>query len=101
MDLVIAVICCNCAMAIVILVITLWTIRFRRQLIGLTNFCDRCLNEWNRLSSNTPVWTKIAASRSQFQQISQIYQQQIVALDRVRALQSMFGIARFLLFKRR
>jgi hypothetical protein len=102
MDLVIVVICCNCSIAMVVFAITLWTIRLRRQVIGLTSFCDRCFDEWNRLYGDAlGSGTSIAVSRMQIQQLSQIYQQQLVTLDRVRALQSVWGLGRFLLFKRR
>ncbi len=101
MDLVAFVIFCNCLISIVIFAIMLWTIRFRRQVIGLTSFCDRCFDEWNRLYSDAlGSGTSIVASRTQIQQLSQMYQQQLVTLDRVRALQSMLGVVRFLLFKR-
>ncbi len=95
MDLVLAVTFCNCAMAIVIFAIALWTIRIRRQLIGLTNFCDRCLDTWSLFSNNTPASAaRIATSRSQFEQLKQIYQQQLVTLDRIRALRATFKIAK-------
>ena len=95
MDLVIAVIFCNCAMAIVIFAIALWTIRIRRQFIGLTNFCDRCLETWNLFSNNNPVASsRIATSRRQFEHLKQIYQRQLVTLDRIRALRATFKIAR-------
>ena len=95
MDLVIVVTFCNCAMAIVILAITVWTIRVRRQLIGLTTFCDRCLDSWNLLSNNTSASAiRLATSRSQFEQLQQLYQRQLVTLDRIRTLRATFKIAR-------
>ncbi|MCY7367840.1 MAG: hypothetical protein LH474_06765 [Chamaesiphon sp.] len=95
MDLVIAVTFCNCAIAIVLLAITVWTIRIRSQLIGLTNFCDRCLDSWNLFSNSTPASAaRIATSRSQFEQLQQIYQRQLVTLDQIRALRATFKIAR-------
>jgi hypothetical protein len=95
MDLVIAVTVGNCAIAIAIFAIAVWTIRIRRQLIGLTNFCDRCLDTWNLFSHNHPVSSnRIATSRSQFEQLKQIYQRQLVTLDRIRALRATFKIAR-------
>jgi hypothetical protein len=95
MDLVIAVTLCNCAIAIVIFAIAVWTIRIRRQFVGLTNFCDRCLDTWNLFSNNNPASSsRIATSRSQFDQLKQIYQRQLVTLDRIRALQATFKIAK-------
>ncbi len=98
MDLVIAVTFCNCAIAIVLFAIAVWTIRIRRHLIGLTNFCDRCLDTWNLYSNNTPVSAaRIATSRRQFEQLQQVYQRQLVTLDRIRTLRSTFKIAKSVL----
>jgi hypothetical protein len=95
MDLVIAVTFCNCAIAIVLFAIAVWTIRIRRQIIGLTNFCDRVLDTWNLFSNNTPgSAARIATSRKQFEQLQQVYQRQLVTLDRIRALRATFKIAR-------
>ena len=95
MDLVIVVTFCNCAMAIMIFAITIWTIRIRRQLIGLTTFCDRCLDTWNLLSNSTSTSAiRLATSRSQFEQLQQLYQRQLVTLDRIRTLRATFKIAR-------
>ena len=98
MDLIIAVTFCNCVIAMVICVATVWTIRIRSQIIGLTNFCDRCLDNWNLCMNVTPdAVTRIAANRRQFEQLKQVYQQQLVTLDRIRALQATFKIARSVL----
>jgi hypothetical protein len=97
MDLVIAVVLGNCAISIVILVITVGTIRLRRQAVGLTHFCDRCLGDWDRSTFDPEIGT----GRSQIHQLRQLYQQQLTAIDRVRTLRSIWGVARFLLFKRR
>jgi hypothetical protein len=95
MDLVIAVTFCNCAIAIVALAFTLWTLRMRRQLIGLTNFCDRCLDTWNLFSSNASSSSaRIAASRSQFDQLRQIYRQQLATLDRILTLRATFKLVK-------
>jgi hypothetical protein len=98
MDLAIAVTFCNCTISIVILAATLWTIRVRRQIVGLTKFCDRCLDSWNLLSHSTPVsLDRIAVGRRQFEQLIQIYQQQLVTLDRIRTLRTTFKVAKSLL----
>ena len=95
MDLVIVVTFCNCAMAIMIFAITIWTITIRRQLIGLATFCDRCLDTWNLLSNSTSTSAiRLATSRSQFEQLQQLYQRQLVTLDRIRTLRATFKIAR-------
>ena len=100
MDLVIVVTSCNCAMAMMILAITMWTIRIRRQLIGLTTFCDRCLDTWNLLSNNTSASAvRLATSRNQFEQLQQLYQRQLFTLDRIRTLRATFKIAKSV-FKR-
>jgi hypothetical protein len=104
MDLVIAVVLGNCAISIVILVITVGTIRLRRQAVGLTHFCDRCLGDWDRCLGDWDRSTfdpEIGTGRSQIHQLRQLYQQQLTAIDRVRTLRSIWGVARFLLFKRR
>jgi hypothetical protein len=99
MDLVIAVICCNCGISIVVLAIALWTIRLRRQVVSLMNFCDRLINDCHLLLQAAPG--SLASSRVQVLNLQQIYQRQLVMIDRVRTLQSMIGFARLLLFKRR
>lgn len=95
MDLVIAITFCNCMMAIVIFAIAIWTTHIRHQLIGLATFCDRCLDRWQLFSTSelTPT-ARIAASRSQFEQLQQIYQRQLITLDRIRTLRVTFRIAR-------
>jgi hypothetical protein len=98
MDLAIAVTFCNCAISIVILAVTLWTIRVRRQIVGLTKFCDRCLDNWNLLSHSTPAsLDRIEIGRRQFEQLIQIYHQQLVTLDRIRTLRTTFKVAKSLL----
>ena len=95
MDLVIAITFCNCVIAIAIFALAVWTIRIRRQLIGLTNFCDQCLNAWDLLSNDTPASVaSIATSRRQFEHLKQIYQQQLATVARIRALSATFKIAR-------
>ena len=95
MDLVLAVTVYNCAMAVVIFAIAFWTSRIRRQLVGLTHFCDRCLDNWNLFSDNTPASAvRIATTRRQFEQLKQIYQQQLITFDRIRALRGTFKIAK-------
>ncbi len=99
MDLVIAVVCCNCTIAIVVLVITLWTIRWRRQLVGITECCDRWEGYCRLVLSNAPE--SISAGRCQIQSLHQLYQQQQLTLDRLRALGVVWGISRSLITRRR
>ena len=98
MDLVIAVSCCNCAIAIVILVITVWIVRLRRQIIELGTWCDRWESDFHLLLSAPRA---IAASRIKILRLRQIYQQQLLTLDRIQSLRSFVGIARYLIVSRR
>ena len=98
MDPVIAVTLCNCTLAIGLFTIAYWTLRLRRQLVGLTDFCDRSLTTWNLWSSRIPAAAdRIGASRSQLAALSQIYQQQLVTIDRLRTLRRTFRLARSVL----
>jgi hypothetical protein len=99
LDLVIAVVCCNCTISIVVLVITLWTIRFRRQVVAIAECCDRWEDDCTVISNHAP--DALAASRVQIQYLRQIYRQQLLTLDRLRALGLFWGVARSLLLKRR
>ena len=98
MDPVIAVTLANCTLAISLLTIAYWTLRLRRQLVGLTDFCDRSLMAWNLWSSRIPAAAdRIGTSRSQLAALSQIYQQQLVTIDRLRTLRRTFQLARSVL----
>lgn len=98
MDLVIAVILSNCAIAIVLLLITIGMIRLRRQVVGLTSFFERWMSECQVLSIETP--RSIVTIRSQICQLRQIYSQQLLLLDQIRTLRSVAGISRSMLIKR-
>ena len=98
MDPVIAVTLANCTLAISLLTIAYWTLRLRRQLVGLTDFCDRSLTAWNLWSSRIPAAAdRIETSRSQLAALSQIYRQQLVTIDRLRTLRRTFQLARSVL----
>ena len=107
MDLVIAVSLCNCGIAIVVFVITVWTIRCHRQIVGLTQWFDRWMDDGNLLSIGTPasltqpLGTSIAASRAQIYYLRQIYQQQLLMVDRIRTLGLFIGVVRSLFIFRR
>ena len=107
MDLVIAVSLCNCAIAIILFAIAIWTIRFRRQLVRLTQCFDRWMSDFNLLSIDTPgsltqpLGASIAASRSQIYYLRQIYQQQLLTVDRIRTLGLFVGVLRSLFVYRR
>jgi cell division protein FtsL len=96
MDLVTAVIICNCAIVLITIAITIWTKRLSRQIVSLTDFFDRCLSQWQQLSLDSATLT--AADR--IHRCRQIYQQQLATLDRIGQLRSLFGVARFLILKR-
>jgi hypothetical protein len=99
MNVVIAVGCCNCAIAIVVLIVTGWTIRFRRYVVALAECCDRWEHDCQLLLSNAP--DSLTIGRSQINSLHQLYQQQSILLDRLRALGIFWGVARSLLIKRR
>jgi hypothetical protein len=95
MDLVIGIVCCNCAISIVAILATLWTIRFRRQVIALTDCFDRWESDCHLLSIDVPA--ALAANQSQIRYLRQIYRQQLLTLDRLRALGLFWGLARSLI----
>ncbi|MCY7336076.1 MAG: hypothetical protein LH613_07670 [Chamaesiphon sp.] len=98
MDLVIAVSYCNCAIAIVVLIITVWIVRLRKQIIELGTWCDRWESDCDLLLSAP---RSLAASRIEMLRLRQIYQQQLLTLDRIQSLRSFVGIARSLIVSRR
>jgi hypothetical protein len=99
MDLVIAVVFCNCTIAIVLLVITIWTIGFRRQITAWRKCFDRWNDDCNLLLRDAPQ--SLAVSKAQIHYLRQIYRQQLVTLDRLRALGLFWGIFRSLFLNRR
>jgi hypothetical protein len=99
MDLIIVIVCCNCVIAIVVMAIALWTIRFRRQVVAIAECCDLWEGDCTRLLSQSPA--SLVTSRTQILDLRQIYQQQLSTLDRLQALMSLFWFARSLLNRRR
>jgi hypothetical protein len=98
MNLVIAVTLGNCTIAIILLVITIQTMRLRRQIVGLTSFFDRWLGECHVMLIEAP--RSISATRTQISQFRRIYSQQVLMVDRVQTLRSVAGMGRSLLLKR-
>jgi hypothetical protein len=94
MHLVIAVTLGNCAIAIVLFIITIQTMRLRRQIVGLGNLFDRWISECQVLSIEAP--RSIAAARTQISHLRQIYRQQALIVDRIRTLRSVAGMGRSL-----
>jgi hypothetical protein len=99
MDLVVAVVCCNCAISIVVIFITLWAIRLRRQVVGIAECCDRWESECYQILSNAP--TALEIERVRIENLRQLYQQQLLTLDRLRSFGLFWGIARSLFLNRR
>jgi hypothetical protein len=95
MDLAIAVICGNCVLAIVILAIALWVMQFRRQVIALTQWCERWERDCQLGLDNAPA--SIATSRLQIAQLYQLYRQQLQTVDRIQSFRSFLGLLRVLL----
>lgn len=98
MDLVTAVILCNCAMSIGCLAIAYWLLGFRRQVVALGNWCDRQASDCDCL---VDIPESIATSRAQLVRLQQLYQQQLATLDRLRAIGLFIGIVRSIAFRRR
>jgi hypothetical protein len=103
MNLVTTVVFCNCAIAIVIFVVTLWTIQFRKQIVSLTNWCDRWTSACDKLnkvdsshSSERSLSASIAASSANILALRQLYQQQLRILDLLRSIGSIISFARYL-----
>jgi hypothetical protein len=72
-----------------------WFVRLRKQLVALTDWCDRWANDCSCLS--TDLVPALAASRIHMRQLRQIYRQQAVTVDRVRTIGLSIGILRSLL----
>jgi hypothetical protein len=98
MDLVVAVILCNCAMSIACLAIAYWLLGFRRQVVALGNWCERSASDCDCLGD---IPESIATSRVQIDRLQQLYQQQLATLDRLRAIALFIGIVRSIAFGRR
>jgi hypothetical protein len=98
MDLVIAIVLCNCTLSIGCLATAYWILGWRRQLVALGNWFDRWSSDCDWLSD---VPASIATSRAQLDRLKQLYQQQLVTLDRLRAIGLFVGIARSIAFGRR
>jgi hypothetical protein len=99
-DLVTTVVFCNCALAVVIFGVTLLTIKLRRQIVAIANWCDRQNWEWERLMS-IESQQSIAAGGEKIRSVRQLYQQQLATVDRLRSMRAVFGVARTLIVKRR
>jgi hypothetical protein len=98
MDLVIAVGLCNCAIAIFCLAVAFWAMRLRQQVVALKNCCDRWTLDCD-LFLHAPA--SIDESRMQIQALRQLYQQQLITIDRLRSIGLLLGIARTIRLKRR
>ncbi len=99
MDLAIAVGLCNCTLAIGCLAIALWVRRFHRQVVALKNCCDRWTIDCDRLLSTAPE--SLVASTAQIHNLRHIYQQQLVTIERMRAIGLLLRIVGIPLLKRR
>ena len=109
MDLVTTVVFCNCTIAVVVLVATLWTVQFRKQVVALADWFERWDGECEELLTSDrslapltpPLAVGIAQSRSQIRYLRQLYRQQLLILDRLQSLLAIVGITRSLLRRRR
>jgi hypothetical protein len=98
MNLFATVVFCNCAIAIVIFVVTLWTIQFRKQMVALTSWCDRKTSECEQLNATleSSLGANIAASSENIRALRQLYEQQLRTLDLIGSIGSMISFARYL-----
>ncbi|WP_310484683.1 hypothetical protein [Chamaesiphon sp. VAR_48_metabat_403] len=95
MNLVTTVIFCNCAIAIGGFTVALWTIQFRKQIVALTNWCDR-LSALDSSPSAPSLGEQIATSSDRIFVARQLYQQQLRTLDLIRSIGSIISFARYL-----
>jgi hypothetical protein len=95
MDSVLAIVLCNCAISIGCLTASVCLVRLRRQLVTLTQWCDRATNDCGWLLADAPQ--TLATTRSQIRQIRQVYRQQSVNVDRIQSIRRSIGIIRSLL----
>ncbi|WP_295614787.1 hypothetical protein [Chamaesiphon sp. GL140_3_metabinner_50] len=97
MNLFATVVFCNCAIAIVIFVVTLWTIQFRKQIVALTSWCDRQTSACEQLNAlESSLGANIAASSENIRAVRQLYQQQLRILDLIGSIGSIVSFARYL-----
>jgi hypothetical protein len=108
MNLFTTIILCNCTIASLVFVATIWTIQLRRQVVALTDWFDRWNGECDKLlsidplrGSVQPLGTKIADSRANIVYLRQLYRQQLQTVDRLRSLITVVSVARSLLMRRR
>ena len=100
MNLVTTVIFCNCTIALVVVMVTIWMVQLRRQVVTLADWFDRWNGECDKLLSIDrsptlpPLATTIAERRAQIRYLRQLYRQQLRTLDRLQSLISVIGVAR-------
>lgn len=99
-DLVSTVVYGNCAISIVIFVVTLLTLKLRTQIVAIANWCDRQEREWDLLMA-IESRQAIEAGGNKIRSVRQLYQQQLSTIDRVRRVRSIWGVARATIVKRR
>jgi hypothetical protein len=98
MDLITLVVFCNVGLAIGCIMLTVLTVRLRRQLAAIARICDRWSNDWVGLSTVAPG--AILDGRAQIRKLRRIYRQQAVAIDRLQAIGLFVQITRSVLLQR-
>jgi hypothetical protein len=108
MDLVNVVVFGNCTIALVVTILTVWTIQFRKQVVAVGEWCERWDRECERWGASNvteslapQLGSKLAASRSNILYLRQFYRQQLQTLDRLQSVRLVFGLGRSLLLRRR
>lgn len=99
MDLVSLVIGCNCAIAAIVVLVTVWIVGWRKQVVAWGKWFDRWDDECSVTLSDAPQ--TIGASRAQLLYLRQIYRQQLRSVERLQSVRSAIGIARSVLRNRR
>jgi hypothetical protein len=99
MNLVTAVICCNCMISALTIAIACQVMSLRQQVMAFAAWCDRWDDDCDRFLSDAPA--AINDSRLRFDQLRQLYRQQLQLIDRVQSLRLLFGVARSVVANRR
>jgi hypothetical protein len=98
MNLVTAIICCNCTIAAITIAIAFWLLGLRQRVVAFAVWCDRWDDDCDRFLSDAPA--AITDRRIQFDRLRQLYRQQIQLVDQVQSLRLFFGVARSVLVNR-
>ncbi len=76
----------------------LWTIQLRKQIVALTNWCDRWTSTCDNLNTTleSSLGANIAASSENIRALRQLYERQLRTLDLIGSIGSIGSFARYL-----